>query len=67
MAEVGPRIFLSTKSRKYRFVTTYLFKKGNEQEYTNNPQGIYFMLDLMPLLAYRDILRAVGPKYIPIF
>ena len=35
--------------------------------YTNNPQGIYFMLDLMPLLAYRDILRAVGPKYIPIF
>ena len=36
-------------------------------EYTNNPQGIYFRLDLMPLLllAYRDLMRAVRPETYP--
>ena len=35
--------------------------------YTNNAQGIYFRLDLMPvlLLAYRDLMRAVRPETYP--
>ena len=39
----------------------------SSQKYTNNPLGNYFRLDLMPLLAYRDLMRAEGPKLIPIF
>jgi len=40
---------------------------NGQLNYTNNPQGIYFRLDLMPLLllAYRDLMRAVRPKTYP--
>ena len=34
---------------------------------TNNALGIYFMLDLMPPLTNRDLIRAEGLKHIPIF
>ena len=34
-------------------------------QYTNNPQGIYFRLDLMPLQALRDLMSPLRPETYP--